>query len=158
MPSPKNWPALHALATSLAWVRIAIFGVPVVPPVQKNEERSCGSITRPLTSRSVGLAADALGEVVHGDPAAHGGNAGLPSQSSFLAPLQKPGSPALDARHVVREVDQDQMPQVGTSPRTGCSFDHRSTPGKGASVTSTFASPALSSSAIAAGSSSGLMA
>ena len=35
MPSPSSCPKLHALATSLAWVRIAISGVPVVPPVQR---------------------------------------------------------------------------------------------------------------------------
>ena len=33
--SPKNRAALHAFATSLPWLRIAIFGNPVVPPVQK---------------------------------------------------------------------------------------------------------------------------
>jgi hypothetical protein len=54
MPSPRTWATLHALATSFAWRRIAIFGVPVVPPVQKKDDGSSGAITRPLTSRSVG--------------------------------------------------------------------------------------------------------
>ena len=54
MSSPRIWPTLQALATSFACRRIATFGVPVVPPVQKKDDRSSGAITRPLTSRSVG--------------------------------------------------------------------------------------------------------
>ena len=67
MPSPRTWPTLQALATSFAWVRIAIFGVPVVPPVQKNDDRSSGAITAAAHQPVGGLAAQAGGEVVHGE-------------------------------------------------------------------------------------------
>ena len=43
---------IRALATSLPCVRRAIFGAPVVPPVQNHDEGSSGRTCRPLTSAS----------------------------------------------------------------------------------------------------------
>jgi hypothetical protein len=46
--------AAQASNTSLPWVRTAIFGDPVVPPVHAYDEMSDPRISRPATSRSEG--------------------------------------------------------------------------------------------------------
>ena len=59
---------------------------------------------------------------------------------------------------MLRKVDQHQVLAGSAHRLTRLQLRPQSAPGNGASVTSTFASPALSSSPIAAGSSSGLIA